>query len=635
MARRLAPFLTTLSTLLVASGVAVLALIPPAPILTLQERGFDTLMAPNPQGAAGALVHVVEIDRKGRDGGPWTRADLAALLDRVAQSAPRVIGLDMVLTGDCGPMPSPSPATEALRQSLSSVAQKTPIILGFLLDDQTRQASPPLPNTPQLAVMSDAPAWRAQGAEMPCPMFLPSGAEPSMIALAGDAEGRIRSSPAAVFVAGRPFAAFAVAVARRALDVPPPVLGRDASQPLGGWLRLGPHTLALNGDGAFRLAPTDPGLRSLRRHRALDLFTSDSPSLPPGGIVLIGSTLPEAGGLRPSRITPLHPSLHLQADAVEQILTDSLPKRPPLARYAEALAALLAGIAGLMLARALPPVMASLAALSFALVALAAAALAARLSGLLIDPILPTLAVVLTTGLGVLAAAMDSRRTARTLGARMRRHLPSSVVSDLSRGEAGAAITAQRREITALFTDIEGFSAMTARLPPEDLVALLDRYMTLVTGVVESHGGIVDKIVGDSVHALFNAPDPLPDHVRRAISCATAIANETEALRQDPAMQAAGFGRTRIGLEAGMAVLGDIGRGGRVDYTAHGNAVNLAARLQEANKTLGTQVLIGPDAALRAPDAVTQGPEIELRSFGRLRVSIPARHPTQGSEGNS
>lgn len=612
---------------------AALAVSPMPGVVALQERGFDALMAASPQSdpalADGAAVHVVEIGRQGADGGPWGRDDLALLLDKIAQTGPRVIGIDMVLAGGCGPDPVPDAATMALGHSLTKAAGVAPVVLGFLLSDQGG-AGPDM--APTLAVMQGAPAWRAEGAEMPCPLFAQSvGRGAALIALAGDGEGRIRSIPAAVFVAGRPFAGLAVEVARLAQSLPPPILGQDAGARPQGWLRLGDQTVALNEAGEFRIAATNPTLRAVRRYGALDLITAQGPDLPPGAIILMGSALPEAGGLRPTRISPLHPSVHLHADAIEQILTRTLPQRSHWAPMAEAMAAVAAGLIGLALGQSLAPVMASLATVALATIWVGALGLVARLSGQLIDPIVPVATLTATAALTLLAEAMRNRRTAQALGARMRRHLPASVVAILSRGDEGAGVTAEYREITALFTDIEGFSAMTARLPPETLVALLDRYMTGVTGLVEQHGGMVDKIVGDAVHALFNAPESLPDHVTHAITCATAISAFTEALRHEPDMQAAGFGGTRIGLEAGQAILGDIGRGGRVDYTAHGTAVNLAARLQEANKMLGTRILIGPEAARRAPDAVILGPEIELRSFGRLRVSFPVG-PTTGTD---
>ncbi len=172
----------------------------------------------------------------------------------------------------------------------------------------------------------------------------------------------------------------------------------------------------------------------------------------------------------------------------------------------------------------------------------------------------------------------------------------------------------ERREVTALFTDLEGFSDLVNRTAPEELIATLERYFAVVTQEVLTRGGMIDKIVGDAVHALFNAPIDQPGHVDAALAAAAAIREATEGLRGT-----LGIGRTRVGIETGPAVLGDVGAGARIDYTAHGPAVNLAARLQEAGKALGPAVIIGPAAAARARAAGPLG-EAEVRSFGRLAL---------------
>jgi adenylate cyclase len=130
-----------------------------------------------------------------------------------------------------------------------------------------------------------------------------------------------------------------------------------------------------------------------------------------------------------------------------------------------------------------------------------------------------------------------------------------------------------------------------------------------------SHGGMVDKIVGDALHAFFNAPLDLQDHAEKAVTCACAIIHATERLRRDGNLAAAQLGRTRIGIETGMAVLGDVGRGSRRDYTAYGHAVNLASRLDDVNKRLGTSVLLGPGTVAEL------GGRIALRSHGMIAIS--------------
>jgi adenylate cyclase len=140
---------------------------------------------------------------------------------------------------------------------------------------------------------------------------------------------------------------------------------------------------------------------------------------------------------------------------------------------------------------------------------------------------------------------------------------------------------------------IEGFTAMTERATPPDLIALLDAYFDVATRIVTDHGGMIDKIVGDAIHAIFNVPFALQDHPRRAVDSALALLEATEEVRRSPLEQALQLGRTRVGIETGPAIVGDVGGSRKLDYTAHGNAINAAARLEAANKELGSAICIG------------------------------------------
>jgi adenylate cyclase len=171
----------------------------------------------------------------------------------------------------------------------------------------------------------------------------------------------------------------------------------------------------------------------------------------------------------------------------------------------------------------------------------------------------------------------------------------------------------ERREITALFTDVEDFTAMTHRADPAALVAILDDYFEGMAAIIVAHGGTIDKIVGDAVHAFFNAPNDLEDHPWKAIECAIALRSWAGNFRRRPEGAAIGFGRTRIGIETGAAIVGDIGIHAKLDYTAHGDAVNVAARLEGANKELGSSICIGPVAASRCDQS-------RLRPLGKIIV---------------
>ena len=118
------------------------------------------------------------------------------------------------------------------------------------------------------------------------------------------------------------------------------------------------------------------------------------------------------------------------------------------------------------------------------------------------------------------------------------------------------------------------------------------------------HGGTVDKIVGDAVHVMFNAPLHQPDHAERAVRCALAIDVFAERYTAEYRARGLGLGATRIGVNTGPAIVGNFGGARRFDYTAHGDAINTAARLESANKALGTRICIARATAAAAPSIV-------------------------------
>ncbi|WP_353217450.1 adenylate/guanylate cyclase domain-containing protein [Sandarakinorhabdus sp.] len=223
-------------------------------------------------------------------------------------------------------------------------------------------------------------------------------------------------------------------------------------------------------------------------------------------------------------------------------------------------------------------------------------------------------------GVGWLLAIMAASTTARIVGAEQRKfaqgalgkYLPRDVAEQILRDPEKLALKGERRPIFALFSDIEGFTSMCQSQPPEVVAATLNEYLDTMSEVVLKHGGTIDKFVADAVVAFWGAPLARPGDAGRALACAVEMSQAGErfcfAEGERPAM-----GRTRVGLHWGDVVVGNFGGEGRIQYTALGDSMNVAARLEGANKKLKTAALISIEAAEQ------MGLE-HFRPMGRVRV---------------
>jgi adenylate cyclase len=195
----------------------------------------------------------------------------------------------------------------------------------------------------------------------------------------------------------------------------------------------------------------------------------------------------------------------------------------------------------------------------------------------------------------------------------------------------------QRREITSLFSDIAEFTTTVETLDLEIIAPLLNDYLGGMTDAVFAHGGTVVKIVGDAMHVLFGAPADQPDHAARAVACALELDRCAQAFRERWRERGIALGVTRVGIEAGMAIVGNFGGSKFFDYTAYGDTVNTAARLEAANKQLGTRICVGESVATRVPgfkgrpigDLILRGRKEPLRAFEPLCAEVHNDAATQ------
>jgi class 3 adenylate cyclase len=172
------------------------------------------------------------------------------------------------------------------------------------------------------------------------------------------------------------------------------------------------------------------------------------------------------------------------------------------------------------------------------------------------------------------------------------RYVSPAVVSALILDPDKMSLDGERRVMTYIFTDIANFTTMSEGLDSKELARVLNAYLDAVTPVVLRHDGMVDKFIGDAVFAIFNAPMDLPDHPERAVRCALEIDRAAEAFRAEQNARGIPLGITRIGIHTGPAVIGNFGSSTRFNYTAQGDAVNVASRLEALNKHFGTRMCV-------------------------------------------
>jgi adenylate cyclase len=317
-----------------------------------------------------------------------------------------------------------------------------------------------------------------------------------------------------------------------------------------------------------------------------------------GKIVIVGTA---AAGLQDMRVTPLaslHPGAEILATAIENLKNGRQMQRasPWIPAF---VGAVLLALLYLGFVRGIDARISGFALAAGTVAALGGAHLAA--GRLLLVPVLAPLAAAWTFYVtAALGEYLRERRARREAVAMFSRFVNPHVVKQLvERG--GIEGAGQSREVTLLFSDIRGFTSLSETRKPEEVVALLNRYFSLQVEVVFKHGGSLDKFIGDCIMALWGAPLDDPEHARHAVACALDMADTLAAFRRQ--LGATSDFDVGIGIHSGPAVVGLIGSDRRREYTAIGDTVNLASRIEGLTKEAKRRILVSKDTADRCGDA--------------------------------
>jgi adenylate cyclase len=426
-----------------------------------------------------------------------------------------------------------------------------------------------------------------------------------------DSDDVIRRLPLMFQIDGKPVPSMAVELASRALSARPESSGSAVI--LAGYRvpSAVPNTLTLNFRGGSEDVPTYSfaDLRACVENGDSDFFRHAFD----GKVVIFGTLLdfedrkltskrfvtgldsakasrcvlpapPTGGHTRRSSIA----GVYIHATAVDNLINrDAVIElgRLPLTIIAVGFAALAA-----IFARMFAPAGAVLAYLAMTAIYTVGAA-TVFLQSLALPLAEPVLA-----GLSALAAMIGYRfvvaeHSERFLRKTFALYLAPQVIEKMLKSEKMPELGGEMRNVTIFFSDVAGFSTFSEKMTPNELVALMNEYLSAMTDIIESHGGYVDKYIGDSIVAIFGAPVDDPDHACNAVRSALRCRARLEELnRNNVAFQGYKLAH-RIGLNSGDALVGNIGSRRRFNYTVMSDAVNVASRLEGANKYFGTSIM--------------------------------------------
>src|SRR6202162_4685934 len=285
------------------------------------------------------------------------------------------------------------------------------------------------------------------------------------------------------------------------------------------------------------------------------------------------------------------PGVFVHAAAVEEVLTRDLVE--PLSAPGRAVIAGAAGVGGALLGFGLTPFLAVLGVAALVSGCLAAAALLLGF-GLWFPAVLPAAAAVAAMVVPYIMRFVVEERRRRRVQNAFGHYLAPAIVDQLLDSEAPLHLGGEEREVTIMFADLSGFTALSGKVGPAELMAVTNSYLAILVEAVEATGGYVDKFIGDAVMGIWGAPASNPDHATAAARAAlAAVAGVMRAKAEADARHQPGYA-VKIGLNSGRAVVGNVGAEKRYNYTAVGETVNIASRLESVPGDYGCPIGVRP-----------------------------------------
>ncbi|HEY1709843.1 MAG TPA: adenylate/guanylate cyclase domain-containing protein [Rhizomicrobium sp.] len=657
--------LTLAIQLLLLLATLLLCWFDPGNVIDRQRRAvFDYYQRLAPRPYQDAPVRIVDIDdaslaRIGQ--WPWPRSAVAAMVTRLAQSGASSIAFDIVFAEPDRTSPSQALAVwaadgvpvDALRQSLSAVPDHDAllakaihdagnVVTGFTLTMKQEGHAPAIRTG--FATLGDDPVQflpAYKGAVTNLPVIEEASAGNGSFSFNADSDLVVRRVPLVQRIGQQLYptlSAEALRVAQGAHTILIKATGASGEYGFGNQrgivgVKIGNTAIPTDAAGNVLLHYTDTAPR--RTISAWQLFADNfDPAQVRGKIVLIGTSAPGLHDIRPSPINPVMPGVEAHAQALEQMLLGHYLERPDWAQAAEFCFVLVTGSLMIVLLRLLGAVWSGLAGAAAIAGAFAASWQAYLHSQMLFDPVTPSLAAFFVYMSSTIIGYLREEAEKRQVRGMMAQYMSSDLVEELIKDPSRLKLGGDLRVMSFLFCDVRGFTSISEQFKsnPQGLTRLLNHFLTPMTDIVMSKRGTIDKYIGDCVMAFWNAPLEDPDHAEHACRSALAMVDalthinrrlETDARREHRVFHPLRIG---VGLNTGECVVGNMGSDQRFDYSAIGDCVNLASRLEGQSKTYGVAIVVSEYtlaalqgwAAIEIDLIVVSGKQEEVRIYALL-----------------
>ena len=599
--------------------------------LRFQYRG------PMPVGKNVAIVAIDDDSLKSVGRWPWPREAISSLLKRIKEAQPRVVGLDIIFAekSDTAVADSLDQVIQKLgqkglgsaevlhllqeekreseydRRLAETISQGPPAVLGFYfkkVGPKVMSPEPPKALEPTVIQVSSynivrrlghegkqLPIIGAEGVEVNTPIISKAAAGGGYFNMIPDLDGAVRWYPMAIGYGPYVFAPLSLVTIQHFLNNKPMMI---AISHFGvKEIRLGRDLIPVDRYGRFFINYSG-NAGSFPTYSAAAVLEG---KLPPGAlkdkIVLVGAT---AVGIYDMRITPfsgVFPGVEIQATMIDNILRRNFLHSVPYSPIPELL--IILGL-GLMLGVVLPRASA-LWILGFTLLLLQGYVvtnyLIFRYFGTNLDLLYPLLEIVLVSAGVNVYRFLSEERARASLKKAFQSYVAPTVVEEIIKHPERLRLGGERRELTIFFCDIRGFTTLSETLEPEEVVKVLHGFLNPMSKIVVKYGGTIDKFMGDAIMALYGAPLQYPDHAGLACKTALEMQDVLKSLSQQWESQGLPSLKIGVGINTGVVSVGNMGSDTLFDYTAIGDNVNLASRLEGLNKTYHTEIIVSESTA--------------------------------------